>query len=203
MRRAFRHSVSLSICTAQAAPIRAKATAHSRPHLPPLPEPRDVFIYDPEVPVLGPGGAAALPGPINQAQMELGNNVLVYTGPTLSEPIHIFGSPRLKLYAVTSAGPPTHRQTGASAPQWSGRFCMHRHRALFVSISRARLHRGCHSPLANRARAHLLCLCRRRCHPSGNSQQRLSLIRSQPIHRSEAMACGFVELAALHPDGAA
>ena len=33
----FPHSASLSICTAQAAPIRAKATALSRPHLPPLP----------------------------------------------------------------------------------------------------------------------------------------------------------------------
>jgi putative CocE/NonD family hydrolase len=42
-------------------------------------EPRDIFIYDPEVPVLAPGGAAALSGPFNQAQMELGNNLLVYT----------------------------------------------------------------------------------------------------------------------------
>jgi hypothetical protein len=67
-------------------------------------EPRDIFIYDPEVPVLAPGGAAALAGPINQAQMELGNNLLVYTGPPLAEPIHIFGSPQLKLHAVTSAG---------------------------------------------------------------------------------------------------
>ena len=67
-------------------------------------EPNDIFIYDPEVPVLAPGGIGALAGPINQAQMELGNNLLVYTGPPLAEPIHIFGSPQLKLYAVTSAG---------------------------------------------------------------------------------------------------
>ena len=42
-------------------------------------------------------------GPVNQAQLELGNNLLVYTGPALAEPVHIFGSPKLTLYAVTSA----------------------------------------------------------------------------------------------------
>jgi putative CocE/NonD family hydrolase len=67
-------------------------------------QPRDIFIYDPEVPVLAPGGAAALSGPVNQAQLELGNNLLVYTGRPLTEPVHIFGSPQLTLYAVTSAG---------------------------------------------------------------------------------------------------
>jgi uncharacterized protein len=66
-------------------------------------EPRDLFIYDPEVPVLAPGGAPALAGPMNQAQLELGNNLLVYTGAPLAEPVHIFGSPQLTLYAVTSA----------------------------------------------------------------------------------------------------
>jgi putative CocE/NonD family hydrolase len=60
-------------------------------------QPHDVFVYDPEVPVLGPTG------PTNQAQLELGNNLLVYTGPVLTQPLHIFGSPKLTLYAVTSA----------------------------------------------------------------------------------------------------
>jgi putative CocE/NonD family hydrolase len=60
-------------------------------------EPRDVFVYDPEVPVSGPTG------PTNQAQLEMGNNLLVYTGPVLAQPLHIFGSPRLTLYATTSA----------------------------------------------------------------------------------------------------
>jgi uncharacterized protein len=66
-------------------------------------EPRDVFNYDPEVPVHGPGGAASLSGPINQAQLEMGNNLLVYTGSTLAEAVHVFGSPLLTLYCVTSA----------------------------------------------------------------------------------------------------
>ena len=60
-------------------------------------EPRDVFVYDPEVPVMGPTG------PTNQAQLELGNNLLVYTGTALAQPLHIFGSPKLTLYATTSA----------------------------------------------------------------------------------------------------
>jgi putative CocE/NonD family hydrolase len=66
-------------------------------------EPRDIFIYDPETPVLAPGGPAALSGPFNQAQLEMGNNLLVYTTPPLAEPVHILGSPRLTLYCVTSA----------------------------------------------------------------------------------------------------
>jgi uncharacterized protein len=66
-------------------------------------EPRDVFVYDPEVPVHGPGGVAALTGPINQAQLEAGNNLLVYTSPTLTEPVHVLGSPRLTIHCVTSA----------------------------------------------------------------------------------------------------
>ncbi len=66
-------------------------------------EPRDVFIYDPETPVPAPGGLAAFAGSFNQAQLETGNNLLVYTGPPLAEPVHILGSPQLTLYCVTSA----------------------------------------------------------------------------------------------------
>ena len=68
-----------------------------------LTEPRDIFIYDPEVPVHGPGGPASLAGPFNQAALETGNNLLVYTARPLTEPMHILGSPQLTLYAATSA----------------------------------------------------------------------------------------------------
>jgi uncharacterized protein len=40
---------------------------------------------------------------MNQAQLETGNNLLVYTSPPLTEPLHILGSPQLTLYCVTSA----------------------------------------------------------------------------------------------------
>jgi hypothetical protein len=61
-------------------------------------QPRDVFVYDPEVPVSAPSI-----GPANQAQLELGNNLLVYTSAPLEEPVHVLGSPQLTLYCVTSA----------------------------------------------------------------------------------------------------
>jgi uncharacterized protein len=61
-------------------------------------EPRDIFIYDPEVPVLAPSAPLA-----NQAQLESGNNLLVYTTDPLREPVHVFGSPMLTLYSATSA----------------------------------------------------------------------------------------------------
>jgi uncharacterized protein len=63
----------------------------------------DYFVYDPEVPVLAPGGNAALSGLFDQAGMEQGNNVLVYTSAPLSEALHVFGAPELTLYAATSA----------------------------------------------------------------------------------------------------
>jgi putative CocE/NonD family hydrolase len=66
-------------------------------------EPRDVFVYDPEVPVVAPGGAQALSGPFDQSALEMGNNSLVYSSnPVLCE-TEIFGQPRIRLYAVTSA----------------------------------------------------------------------------------------------------
>jgi uncharacterized protein len=66
--------------------------------IPVLAEPRDIFIHDPETPVLSPSSPLA-----NQAQLESGNNLLVYTGPPLTESLHVFGSPKLTLYGVTSA----------------------------------------------------------------------------------------------------
>jgi len=66
-------------------------------------EPGDVFVFDPEVPVIAPGGPGSLGGTYNQAALELGNNVVVYTTQPLSEPVAIFGSPRVSLYCAASA----------------------------------------------------------------------------------------------------
>jgi putative CocE/NonD family hydrolase len=66
-------------------------------------EPRDVFVYDPEVPVLAPGGAQGLSGSYDQSVLELGNNLLVYTSDPVAHETEIFGQPRIKLFATTSA----------------------------------------------------------------------------------------------------
>jgi putative CocE/NonD family hydrolase len=66
-------------------------------------QPRDVFVYDPEVPVLAPGGPQALTGPFDQAPLEMGNNLLVYTSDPVQQPTEVFGQPRVKLFAATSA----------------------------------------------------------------------------------------------------
>jgi putative CocE/NonD family hydrolase len=67
-------------------------------------EPRDVFIYDPEVPVLAPGGPQAMSGPYDQSAMEMANNLLVYTSEPALRDVEIFGQPRITLYAATSTG---------------------------------------------------------------------------------------------------
>jgi putative CocE/NonD family hydrolase len=66
-------------------------------------EPHDVFVYDPEVPVLAPGGPQALSGPFDQAALEMGNNLLVYTSKPAVRECEIFGQPCIRLFAATSA----------------------------------------------------------------------------------------------------
>ena len=66
-------------------------------------EPGDIFVYDPEVPVLAPGGPAALSGQFDQATLELGNNVLVYTSDPLARTICVLGTPRVSLWSATSS----------------------------------------------------------------------------------------------------
>jgi putative CocE/NonD family hydrolase len=64
---------------------------------PPRYESPDLFSYDPEVPVL------STPPATDQSTLELGNNLLVYTAEPLTAALHIFGRPRVLLYAATSA----------------------------------------------------------------------------------------------------
>lgn len=66
-------------------------------------EPDDVFVYDPEVPVFAPGGAQALSGPFDQATLEMGNNLLVYTSGPVARVTEVFGPPRIRLFTATSA----------------------------------------------------------------------------------------------------
>jgi putative CocE/NonD family hydrolase len=65
-------------------------------------EPPDLFVYDPEVPVVAPGGLTNAAGPSNQALLEMGNNVLVYTSAPLAAALHIFGTPEIEIHASTS-----------------------------------------------------------------------------------------------------
>jgi putative CocE/NonD family hydrolase len=66
-------------------------------------EPCDVFVYDPEVPVVAPGGTAAPSGSFDQATLELGNNVLVYTTKPLTKSLLVFGHPYVVLYCSSSS----------------------------------------------------------------------------------------------------
>jgi putative CocE/NonD family hydrolase len=66
-------------------------------------EAADVFIVDPEVPVAAPGGIVSASGCLNQAAMEQGNNLLLYTGGVLQNRLHVFGAPRVTIWLATSA----------------------------------------------------------------------------------------------------
>jgi putative CocE/NonD family hydrolase len=62
----------------------------------------DIIVHDPEVPVIAPGGPAGASGQFDQAAVELGNNLLVYSTEPLERPLWIFGVPRVVLYCATS-----------------------------------------------------------------------------------------------------
>jgi len=80
-----------------------KGDGRLAPEFPEADEPRDLFIYDPEVPVPAPGGIQAANGPGDQSALELGNNLLVYTSEPALRQTEIFGQPRVRLFAATSA----------------------------------------------------------------------------------------------------
>jgi putative CocE/NonD family hydrolase len=102
-------------------------------------EPPDVFVYDPEVPVGSPAGG------VDQAAIEIGNNVLVYTGEPLAEAMHVFGRPEVAVYAKTSA---THADLTAKLvrvlPGGRAEFCcigIARSSAIFAEYKADAVHR--------------------------------------------------------------
>jgi putative CocE/NonD family hydrolase len=201
---AFPQSALPCTCVVKAALIRAKAMECFRPRLPAHPSRAISLSMIRRSRCYAPGGPAALPGPFNQAQLETGNNLLVYTSPPLPAPMHILGSPQLTLYCVTSAahadftGKLVRLRPGGQADF----VCIGIARSSYP-LSRVRLQRRRHSLLGGFPRANLLRLRRRRCDSAGSCQQRLPPLRPQSIDRGAALACGFVELAALDTDAAA
>ena len=68
--------------------------------------PEDLFTYDPEVPVLAPGGnfgGSAVFGPHDLSSQQQVNNLLVYTSEPLSAPLVVAGDPRCVLHVRSSA----------------------------------------------------------------------------------------------------
>lgn len=73
---------------------------------PPGEEPADVFTYDPENPVPTVGGnnlVGAKAGPYDQSDVELRDDVLVYTSDVLAEDLEVTGPVSMVLYAASTA----------------------------------------------------------------------------------------------------
>lgn len=71
-------------------------------------EPPDVYLYNPLRPVPTVGGQVILPGgnatgPRDQREVELRDDVLVYSTPVLDQPIEVTGSIELRLFVTSSA----------------------------------------------------------------------------------------------------
>ena len=68
--------------------------------------PEDLFTYDPEVPVLAPGGnrgGNVAFGPHDLSAQQEANNLLVYTSAPLAAPLEIAGDPQCHLHVKSSA----------------------------------------------------------------------------------------------------
>jgi uncharacterized protein len=65
-------------------------------------EPCDVFVHDPEVPVVAPGGSSPN-GPFDQSRHEMANNVLVYSTKPLQERVLVVGYSKIAMDCATSA----------------------------------------------------------------------------------------------------
>jgi putative CocE/NonD family hydrolase len=75
---------------------------------PPGDEPSDVYLFNPLRPVPSAGGQLLLPGatsmgPRDQREVEVRDDVLVYTGTVLEQPIEVIGPIELRLWASSSA----------------------------------------------------------------------------------------------------
>ena len=101
-----------------------------------------MFVYDPEVPVLAPGGRTSAERPLRSGALELGNNLLVYTSTRLVRETEIFGQPRIRLYAATSAPHADFTAKLVRVSQRARGVSVHRHCAQFVAVSAMRLRGG-------------------------------------------------------------
>ncbi len=72
---------------------------------PPEDEPQDSYVYDPDDPVPTMGGNNLFPpaGPNDQRPVEERQDVLVYTGPELTDDVEVTGPISVELYAATTA----------------------------------------------------------------------------------------------------
>jgi len=97
--------------------LHSEGSANSRfgdgklTNLPPGPEPKDTFVYDPHDPVPTVGGrtfslAAGGSGVQDQSDVEERNDVLVFTSDVLGESLHIAGNITAEMW-ITSSAPDT------------------------------------------------------------------------------------------------
>ena len=174
-----------SICTAPAKRIRARAMACFRRHRPVTDEPCDIFVYDPEVPVLAPGGAAAPERAVRPGSAGTGQQSACLHH-RAAGPVRCGFSARraLSLYCATSSA---HTDFTAKLvrvrPNGVRGIHLHRHRAVELAFSRDRLQRGYGASLGVLPRAHFLPVCRRRSHSPRGCEQRLSPLRPQSRQR--------------------
>ena len=161
-------------------------------------EPCDIFICDPEVPVMAPGGPTALAGQFDQAALELEQILLVlFDRAARKAAVGVRHSARGAVLLHFASARRLHRKARAREARWRGGIYLHRRRAIQLSFCRQRIRRGQDSPLGVSSGAYFLPLCQGRAHSPGNRRQRVPALRSQPRKPRAFRAGDFLGLAAL------
>ena len=190
-----------SICTAAAKQIRAREMASFPP---PRRAPKSPATYSSTIPKCrfsAPGGPAAQAGQFDQAALEMGNNVLVYTSEAARRAAPRFRhAARCSLLLHVFRAHRLHRQTRSRKAQRRGGIHLHRHRAFQLAFRGIGLRRGQNSSLGIRSRADVVSFRGGRTHSPGNRRQRFPALRSQSRNGSAFVPRHFLGLAALDAD---
>ncbi len=163
-----------------------------------------MFVYDPEVPVMAPGGPQALSGPFDQAALEMGNNLLVYTSAPAASAI---GDLRA---AADQAVCGDFRGARGFYGEAGARDASGRAEFLCIGIARSSwLFRdaGYAADEIHRMGVHAGADCVRaragRAAAAGDRELGISAVRSQSFDGRRSAGCGQLELGAVDAAGAA
>ena len=122
------------ICAARGEPIRARAMAELSATPPAADEPCDIFVYDPEVPVLAPGGDRGRAANSTRRRSNWATICWSIRRSRWSTPLRFWHAARRVVLRDFVAPYRFHREAGARAAEWRGGIYLHGHRAFELAF---------------------------------------------------------------------
>ena len=173
----------ISICTAKAERIRARAMARSPTARPPTTSRATFSSTIPKCRCSRRAGRPRRAGSSIKPRSNWATTCSSTRAKPLAEPLARFRhAARVSLLRHFVGAHRFHRETRPREAERRGGIHLHRHRALELSFRQRRIRRGYDSSLGIRSRAHVVPFRGGRAHPARNRQQRISALRPQSRH---------------------